>query len=619
MAKIRNPIVAGGNVNFDTMDSLLDELEDAVDVYKPISIIKLNNTTGNIINRSFDFNEIEDVTVSLNNIVLTKTESTASGANKNCSVSIPTGESELKFYAGEFNFISSALLGDYNSLITEVSLDNNYTSEASESQTRIVGILNIGTFRNCSNLTKIRIPSTMKYLPGSMFYNCSNINEVYTTHTLASWCNIFFNNYYANPIYYADNFYIDGINLKNETTLTIPNGVTKIEPFCFTNQTQLTQVNLPNTLLSLSGFDYCSNLSNISIPSSVTTIDEYVFYYSGITSLTIPGGVTTIGPYAFGYCSNLQTVTINEGVTTIKNYAFSYCNSLQTVTIPSTLNSIGTDNFVNSPNLQYNQYSTAYYLGNSNNNYVLLVKSLDTSATYCSVSSSCKIIYYRAFSNCTGLQTLIISDSVQTLCNPILSGCGSLSSLTLPFIGDIRKASNETPQYPLGRLFGTSSYTGGVQTTQYYYGSSLSDRTSMKYYIPSSLKSITLRANTVLYGAFMNCSNITAIYLSNSLTNIQGEAFFGCISLEKITIPSTVTYIGAGAFANTAGAMALTEMTFMHGPNDTLSLPTAGSNPMGMLRVKTARNMTIKHYGNTAVTDYDYSADNITATLTLLA
>ena len=48
---------------------------------------------------------------------------------------------------------------------------------------------------------------------------------------------------------------------------------------------------------------YCSGLTSITIPNSVTTIGEDAFYgCHGLTSVTIPNSVTTIGEYAFSGC-----------------------------------------------------------------------------------------------------------------------------------------------------------------------------------------------------------------------------------------------------------------------------------------------------------------------------
>ena len=59
----------------------------------------------------------------------------------------------------------------------------------------------------------------------------------------------------------------------------------------------------------------------------VTSIEDDAFEYcSDITSVTIPDGVTRIGTYAFSWCESLKTVNIPNSVTSIERYAFACCN-----------------------------------------------------------------------------------------------------------------------------------------------------------------------------------------------------------------------------------------------------------------------------------------------------
>ena len=89
-------------------------------------------------------------------------------------------------------------------------------------------------------------------------------------------------------------------------------------------------------------FYECVNLTNITIPDSVTSIGVFAFYdCSGLTSVIIPNSVTSIGDDAFSRCSGLTSVIIPNSVTSIGDGAFSGCRGLTSVIIPNSVTSIG--------------------------------------------------------------------------------------------------------------------------------------------------------------------------------------------------------------------------------------------------------------------------------------
>ena len=153
-----------------------------------------------------------------------------------------------------------------------------------------------------------------------------------------------------------------------------------------------------------------------------------------------------------------------------------------------------------------------------------------------------------AFNDYTRLTTVSLPSTVTSIGQGAFKGCSGLVNMTIPFVGGTAgKTAEDTYQYPFGYIFGTTSYTGGTKTQQYYYGSSTSSDTYTYYYIPASLRSVTVTGGEILYGAFYNCSALTSITLPNGATGIGSYAFYN-FGPAAVTIPNSVTTIGKNAF-----------------------------------------------------------------------
>ena len=189
-------------------------------------------------------------------------------------------------------------------------------------------------------------------------------------------------------------------------------------------------------------------------------------------------------------------------------------------------------------------YSLAGYSGAREN---IKIPATYNGGTVVSIESS-------AFADCNGITSVIVPDSVISIGKGAFSGCSSLESITIPFVGaEADKTSSDTYQYPFGYIFGTSRYTGGTRVEQYYYGYSPSSTTYDYYYIPSSLRNVTVTGGNILYGAFSRCSMLTSVTIGNSVTSIGDYAFSGCTGLTSVTIGNSVTSIGNYAFYNCTG------------------------------------------------------------------
>ena len=130
----------------------------------------------------------------------------------------------------------------------------------------------------------------------------------------------------------------------NLTNITIPNSVTSIGESVFDECTSLTSVTIGNSVTTIGWYAFkgCSSLTNITIPDSITTIGNSAFYdCTGLTSITIPNGVTKINENTFHYCTSLTNITIPNSVTSIDENAFYECTGLTSLTIPNSVTSIG--------------------------------------------------------------------------------------------------------------------------------------------------------------------------------------------------------------------------------------------------------------------------------------
>lgn len=171
-------------------------------------------------------------------------------------------------------------------------------------------------FEACNSLASITIPNSVRSIGNGAFAGCKTLydfsipNNVEYIGERAFGATLWYNNL-PDGLIYKDNILFGYKNSKPKNTLEIIEGT---------------------RIIAYGALDACEDLTSITIPNSVISIEEEAFKgCSNLTSITIPNSVTSIGDGAFMDCKNLPSITIPNSVNSIGEWAFQYCNNLREV------------------------------------------------------------------------------------------------------------------------------------------------------------------------------------------------------------------------------------------------------------------------------------------------
>ena len=363
-------------------------------------------------------------------------------------------------------------IGDYAfdgcSSLTSIEIPNSVTS---------IGSL---AFGHCDSLTSIKIPNSVTSLGDGAFTGCMSLTSI----NVAS----------GNSTYSSDNGVLFDKNKriiiqypagKRDASYVIPNSVTSIGYYAFSDCKSLTSIEIPNSVKSIGvyAFSVCSGLTSIEIPNSVTSIGYCAFSVcSSLTSIEIPNSVTSIGSWAFIHCDSLTSIKIPNSVTSLGDGAFTGCMSLTSINVASGNSTYSSDNGV---------------LFDKNKRIIIQYPAGKRDDSY-AIPNSVTSIGGEAFYWCESLIKITLPNSVTSIGDEAFDGCSGLTSIEIP---------------------------NSVTSIGDYAFSGCSGLTSVE--IPN-------RVTSIGGGAFWSCHNLKGIKIPNSVTSIGAYAFDDCGSLTDV-------------------------------------------------------------------------------------
>ena len=203
--------------------------------------------------------------------------------------------------------------------------------------------------------------------------------------------------------------------------------------------------------------------------------------------------------------TSLREVLLPETVTAIGSYAFYDCRNLESVDLGNA-KIIGDYAFYRCSSLGYIDLSGITTIGNSAFRICSSLDNIDLSGV-ASIGSD-------AFEDCTSLTSIDLT-SATSIGGDAFYDCSNLRAVTL--CDELSVISDD--------VFRNTA----IETIT----------------LPKNLVEISSRA-------FYNCSSLVDVVFQSGLKRIENEAFYGCSNLAEVSLPGTLSYIGSGAFSNTA-------------------------------------------------------------------
>ncbi len=308
------------------------------------------------------------------------------------------------------------------------------------------------TFNGFKSLKSVILPNGLETIGNSAFGYCSELTSISLPETLT---NIM-----------PSAFEFSGIR-----SINIPGGVKKIEDFTFNGCTELREVTLGLGIETIgsAAFQSCCNISSVSLPQSIISIEQLAFSHSGIKTLELPNKLRSLGSGAFADLPLLQSVTFPASLEQIESGCFSNCVLLSVADLSHTaLKAINKSTFSGCVSLREIHLPDAV-------SEIDIYAFSNTAIAELRLPASIESFLAMTVSDCRALKTIVIPKGVSLLSLKGLDTCHE--AVALYYEGTREDIASVKKRDLSGKL--TDAYD---ETVNIYYYSDAQPTTEGKYW-----------------------------------------------------------------------------------------------------------------------------------------
>lgn len=184
-------------------------------------------------------------------------------------------------------------------------------------------------FADCTSLTELSLPDSITKIEYNAFGNCEALDKIVLPSNLTLLGNAVFRNCNVEITFPASLKYIPYLGDNAVRKVTISEGVETIGVDAFFNSHKLTEITLPSTITSIeSGAFSGTGIASFNYPHNFASIESGVFQNTSLKEFSVPKAVTEINDQAFTGCTDLVKISIPESVKYIGTDVFKNCRNL---------------------------------------------------------------------------------------------------------------------------------------------------------------------------------------------------------------------------------------------------------------------------------------------------